>query len=86
MDLGVFVIDDGGERWNLRPTGDWTQADVDARTDLLVYDTGPRTIDLLTGSLPSEVRAVELRARLHHPGMQAESPLAAVGEPVRIEL
>ena len=86
VDLQVSVSDEDGGVWNLRPTGAWTRSEVDARTNVLVYDTGQRPIRMLRARLPEDVGAVELSALLHNPGLPPDTPLAAVGPPARIKL
>ena len=58
---------------------------VRARTDILVYNTGPRVIRLVSGELP-EIDANWLSVRLNNAGVEWGSPLAAVGSPVLIRL
>ena len=80
------MSDEDGGVWNLRPTGAWTRSEVDARTNVLVYDTGQRPIRMLRARLPEDVGAVELSALLHNPGLPPDTPLAAVGPRARIKL
>jgi len=86
VDLWVAVTDSAGNTWNMRPTGEWTRDVVDARTHVLVYDTGPRPIHMLRARLPAELEPMELLARLHTPGMRADAELAAVGPQVTLAL
>ena len=82
VDLAIHLTDDAGKRWSLRPNGQWTAAGgVDARTSLLLYDTGPRPIRLLTARLPAGFAAGSLSAQLHSPGVPMTSPFAAAGNP-----
>ncbi len=79
VDLELRLVDSGGRSWNMRPTGAWTPANsVDARIDLLLYDTGPSSILLARTALPRGMEAATLTARLHTPGIAADSTLATV--------
>ncbi len=78
VDLMLELIDSQGQTWNMRPTGEWVAAsEIDARTNLLLYDTGPNSVLLVRGTLPPA--GVSLFARLHTPGISADSPLATAG-------
>ena len=86
VDVAVRVIDGRGESWSLRPNGIWAQdAEVVARADLLVYDTGRRPVRVLTCELPPGVDAHWLVVRLQNPGL-APSRLSALGSPAVIRL
>ncbi len=85
VDLSVTWIDDNDKRWSLRPTGAWTTNDVDARTRLLVYDTGERSIRMLTASLPKDARRGTLSARLHSPGLPLYAIFGTAGTPASVE-
>ena len=87
VDLAVTWLDGEGVRRSLRPTGDWTTAIVDARTRLLMYETGgERPIRVLTGMLPDGANVGTLTARLHSPGLPFESLFGTAGTPDSVEL
>ncbi len=78
VDLMLELTDSQGQIWNMRPTGEWVAgSEIDARTNLLLYDTGPSSILLVRGTLPPT--GVTLFARLHTPGISADSQLATAG-------
>ena len=77
---------DGRELY-LRPTGGWTGPEqADARTSLLVFPTGQRSILLLEARLTAELAGAKLTAWLHNPGMRPDAPLSPVGLPAFAEL
>jgi len=86
VDLSVSLIDTSGVTWSMRPTGSWVPAaGIRARTDILVYNTGPRRIRLLAGKLP-DVETSWLSIRLNNTGVEWGSPLSWVGAPVLFRL
>jgi len=86
VDLSVSLIDKSGATWSMRPTGAWVRAaGIRARTDILVYNTGPRRIRLLSGTLP-DIETSWLSVRLNNTGVEWGSPLSWVGSPVLIRL
>ncbi|HEX6885682.1 MAG TPA: hypothetical protein VF530_20075 [Planctomycetota bacterium] len=73
---------DGSERY-LAPTGRWDSSlPLDARTNLLLVRTGPRSIQMIEARVPPELRGAAVTAWLHNPGMRMDAPLAPVGTPV----
>ncbi len=85
--LAVQFRAQDGTLYHLRPTGSWDrEASVDARNDLLVYDTGPRPIRMLEGTLPADAGAGELTARLRSPGITSTSEFAAASEPASVRI
>jgi hypothetical protein len=74
-------------RGTTSPPGVWTRsAPLDARTSLLIFPTGPRSIELIEARVPEELRGARLTAWLHNPGMRPEGLLSPVGSPVTAEL
>jgi hypothetical protein len=83
VDLCVRATTSDGRELYLSPTGSWASSGaIDARTSLLVFATGARSIQLLEARVTSEVRGAKLTAWLHNPGMHPNAPLSAVGLPV----
>lgn len=84
VDLCVRVQDADGRWWSVRPTGEITaSAGVSARRDILLYNTGTRSVELMRGTLPesaggSPIRAI--RAVLVNPLCEEEHTFAAVCE------
>jgi len=86
-DLEVIVIDAKGEEWYLRPTGTLTRTkDILARPDLLLFQSGTRSLDLIRAKIPSRVNAVEIVAALRNPGTEKTFALSRVGSEARLEL
>ncbi|MAE28771.1 MAG: hypothetical protein CMJ87_07275 [Planctomycetes bacterium] len=97
-DLTVEAFDETGERWSLRPTGDWTRdQDVHARMGLLLSPTGSHSMLLAeeawpaewpagdpadTGATPPKVRLI--RARLTNPGARGAHRFSNVCQPVSL--
>jgi hypothetical protein len=80
VDLELTLRDEAGITYNMRPTGEWVPANsIDARVDLLLYDTGPSSILLARAELPLPLEGMTLTARLHTPGIVPEADLATVG-------
>lgn len=87
VDLCVRVRMADGEELYLNPTGVWKSGKpVDARTSLLVFQTGSRSIQFVEARLPDGSGGGKLTAWLHNPGMGPEVPLSAVGPRVEQEL
>jgi hypothetical protein len=87
VDLCARAVTAGGEELYLSPTGSWKAAGpLDARTSLLIFPTGARSIELLAAPVPAELRGAELEVWLHNPGMPPEAPLAPVGASVSRKL
>ncbi len=86
VDLCVQLEDEAGELWSLRPSGEFERRpNLTARRGLLLYPTGSRSIELVRGELPADVRAVRLLASLRNPGargglgIDAASPELIIG-------
>jgi hypothetical protein len=87
VDLCVRVTTFDGRELYLSPPGNWMpSAPLDARTSLLIFPTGTRSIQLLEARVPAELRGAKVSAWLHNPGMHPEGPLSPVGSPVTGEL
>jgi hypothetical protein len=85
----VTLHDELGRRWHLRPNGALVAAPVHARTSILVYNTGSRSVELVRGALPAEVegsRVVAIEAVLHNPGCGEGHGFAATSDVVRVAL
>ncbi len=83
VDLRVEVVDAQGESWFLRPMGSLVRGErVHARTSILLYPTGNRPIQMLEATLPAELDASRIEARLFNPGTFDASRLAFVGPAV----
>lgn len=71
----------------LAPTGQWlTSVERDARTSLLLFQTGSRAVQLIEAHLPPELDGARITAWLHNPGMRPGAALARVGAPVDRQL
>jgi hypothetical protein len=82
VDLCVRARLASGEEHYLRPTGSWSAGvPADARTSLLVFPTGSRSIHLVEARIPAELRGARVSAWLHNPGMRPNAPLSPVGIP-----
>lgn len=87
VDLCVRATTSDGAELYLSPPGIWTQSNpLDARTSLLIFPTGTRSIQLLEARVPPELRGASVSAWLHNPGMRPDGPLSPVGTPVTGEL
>jgi hypothetical protein len=87
VDLCVRATTSDGEELYLSPPGAWRRsAPLDARTSLLIYSTGTRSIELIEARVPDELRGAKLTAWLHNPGMRPDGALSPVGLPVTCEL
>jgi hypothetical protein len=85
VDLCVRATLASGEDVYLSPPGVWMRGPaLDARTSLLMFPTGPRSIQLIEARVPPELRGAKLTAWLHNPGMRPEGPLSLVGSPVTL--
>ncbi len=74
VDLRVQASAPDGSLWSLRPSGEWERvANVVARTSLMLFHTGDRTIRLLDARVPDELKGAEIRAVLRNPGAVGES-------------
>lgn len=84
-DLRITVLDERGRTWWVRPTGELAEAGpLSARSEILLYDTGTRSVDVFEGALPvppDGARVTELRAWFVNPDAVEDQPFAAVGEP-----
>ena len=83
-DLRVTLRDERGRTWWMRPTGELVlEGPLSARSELLLYDTGTRMVDLLrspAAAAPDGARIVEARAWLVNPDAAQEHAFSAVGE------
>ena len=88
--LRVQLKTSDGRLFSLRPTGEAAPSStVQARTRLLLYDTGARGIELMRGKLPEPpvgTRWIELRAVLRNPEATGEDSFAFVSEEVVVAL
>ncbi|MBI5365029.1 MAG: hypothetical protein HZA53_17765 [Planctomycetes bacterium] len=84
-DLRITALDERGRTWWVRPTGELAEAGpLSARSEILLYDTGTRAVDVFEGAFPKPAdgaRVTELRAWLVNPEAVEDQPFAAVGEP-----
>ena len=73
VDLRVQVQDRAGRLWTMRPTGTFTtDAEVVARSSILLFPTGTRSIELVRGQVPERLDGVLVRAVLRNPGARGE--------------
>jgi len=83
-DLHVRAEDEQGRSWWLSPTGRWSDArPVAARLELLLHDTGTRSIDLVRLEPPETLggaRVTSIEARLVNPAAAGDQPFAWVSE------
>jgi hypothetical protein len=87
VDLAVLLVDQDGTSWNMAPTGEWRSANgIDARTNLLVYDTGAHPIRMLSGELPEGLESGRLTARLRSVGIPTTSQFATAGAPGELSI
>lgn len=87
VDLCVRATTSDGRELYLSPPGTWTPSGpLDARTSLLIFPTGTRSIELVEARVPAELRGARVSAWLHNPGMHPDGPLSPVGTPVTGEL
>lgn len=74
VDLRVQAVASDGRPWSLRPNGQWERvANIVARSSLMLFHTGDRTIRLLECSVPPELNGAEIQAVLRNPGAVGES-------------
>jgi hypothetical protein len=91
VDLEVSFFDEQGRELMMRPSGRWmpqgnSGVKVRARASLLLYETGPRLIELARGRLPRNATGGTVHAQLLNPDMRGDSPLTEVGLPARVEI
>jgi hypothetical protein len=76
-----------GRVFSLRPTCEAVESpDVNARTGVLLYDTGSRGVELVRGKYPDPPEGTtwrELRAVLRNPGARGDDPFALVSAELR---
>jgi hypothetical protein len=88
--LRVEIRDENGGAWALRPTGVPEREDaVYARTELLLYASGTRSIRLMVApidTLPEGARPIEVRARLDNPGATGDHRFAAISAEATLRL
>jgi hypothetical protein len=71
----------------LAPTGQWLPSvERDARTSLLLFQTGSRPVQLVQAHIPGELAGARITAWLHNPGMSPSAALALVGTPTTLQL
>jgi hypothetical protein len=89
-DLQVSLVASDGRVFSLRPTCEAVEAPgINARTGVLLYDTGTRGVELVRGKYPDpppDTRWVELRAVLRNPGARSSDPFAFVSAELRSPL
>jgi hypothetical protein len=63
VDLSIQAVDERARTWWMRPNGDMVQdARVRARVEILLYDTGTRTIELARFRVPETIEGSRLRS------------------------
>ena len=85
----LVSLEQDGRSWTLRPTGRFTdEAATFARTNLLIYPTGGRSIALSSFELPEFARTggARLRAVLVNPGSRDEREFWNVSAEVTVDL
>jgi len=85
VELEVAAIAPDGTTWYLAPTGEFRPTTpLRARTEMLLFPTGDRHIELIGTSLPENLEGATITARLLNPYSNSTDPLAAVGASVTI--
>lgn len=80
-DLRVQARDPHGALWSLRPNGSWEpRSSLLARTSVLLFHTGERSIRLLDAEAPDFEGPIEIRAVLRNPGAAGESLFTACSD------
>lgn len=71
IDLDVMVRDTSRGVWSMRPTGKYEldAPEVRARKQILLYPTGTRWLQLLSGEIPDGIDPQQLTAVLRNPGI-----------------
>ncbi|MDZ4772835.1 MAG: hypothetical protein SGI72_06830 [Planctomycetota bacterium] len=89
-DLHVSLVTADDRIVSLRPTCEASDSpDVDARTGVLLYDTGSRGVELVRGRFPKAPEGTtwkELRAVLRNPGSRGNDPFALVSSELRTRI
>lgn len=89
-DLHVSLATADGRWLSLRPTCEAVESpEIDARTNVLLYDTGSRGVELMRGRFPEPPAGThwtELRAVLRNPGSHGNDPFALVSTELRASL
>lgn len=86
-DLRVQLLGPEGNLWSLRPTGEFENTPgLLARSSILLFSTGARSIELVRGTLPEDLQGTELRAVLRNPGAVGELIFSPASDEVRAEL
>lgn len=84
-DLRVLAHDREGRTWSLRPTGEFElDGGTLARTELLLFATGTRSVRLVEAVVPDELRGGELTVSLRNPGAAGEFEFARCSAEVRL--
>lgn len=85
VELEVTASAPDGTAWYLAPTGKFKpSAPLRARTEILLFPTGDRHIQLIAAELPESLTDAPLTVRLLNPYSDPDDPLATVGEPLRL--
>jgi len=83
IDLDVTVRDAERAVWSMRPTGafELDAPDVRARKQILLYPTGTRWLQLMSGEIPEHIDPIQLTTILRNPGITDAADSAASNEP-----
>jgi len=85
VELEVRAELPGGEVRYLNPTGDFlTGPPLRARTELVLFPTGDRSVRLVDFRVPKELAEARLVARLLNPFSDPSDPLARVGDELEL--
>lgn len=84
VDLQIVVEDQAGERRYLSPVGTSYAQRRQARSNLLLFESGDRAIDLFSFQPPPGARRLE--ATLLNPGSLEDSRLIELGEPAILDI
>lgn len=86
-DLLIQLEDAEGNQWNLAPNGTWVpDPEVRARVNFLVYDTGERPFEIMSGALPQNFKQGSLRAHLLSSGSRVDNIMESNNTSMDIEL
>lgn len=84
VEVRVRAVNAAGQTWNLRPNGEWDRAaNVLARSQVMLFHTGERSIRLLDAEVPQALGAVDVSAELRNPGAAGESLFTSCSEQAR---
>ncbi len=86
-DLEILAMGSDGRAYTISPPGEFVSgSQVHARTDIQLFPTGDKFVQLFSGQTPPDLDIIRVSAVLRNPGSQDEPIFSGISGKVRLDL